>query len=59
MKPNQLRVQILALAIVLSFIMVSGMAQGTDKNSWKIVGPGGGGTTYDPMVSPSRFESCG
>jgi len=52
MKLNQFRLQISAIAIILSFTMVSSLAQGTDKNSWKIVGPGGGGTTYDPVVSP-------
>src|ERR1039458_364894 len=52
MKLNQFRLQITGLAIFLSFTILSSMAQGTGTNSWKIIGPGGGGTTYDPTVSP-------
>ena len=52
MKLNQLRFEISGPAILLSFIVLSSLAQGQGANSWKIVGPGGGGTTYDPVVSP-------
>jgi photosystem II stability/assembly factor-like uncharacterized protein len=52
MKLNRLRLQISSLAIALAFTIPSGVAQSPDKNSWKIVGPGGGGTTYEPMISP-------
>jgi photosystem II stability/assembly factor-like uncharacterized protein len=52
MKPNAHKAQILVFAIMLVFTPVFGLAQGQNAKSWKILGPGGGGTTYDPMISP-------
>jgi photosystem II stability/assembly factor-like uncharacterized protein len=44
--------QISSLAIVLCLTTLASLAQRPDANSWKIIGPGGGGTTYEPMISP-------
>ncbi len=52
MKLNTHRLQISGLAILLFFTALASPAQRPDANSWKIIGPGGGGTTYDPTVSP-------
>ena len=46
------RLQISSLAIVLCLTTLASLAQRPDANSWKIIGPGGGGTTYEPMISP-------
>jgi photosystem II stability/assembly factor-like uncharacterized protein len=40
------------LAIVLCFGNLASHAQGPDPKGWKIVGPGGGGTTIGPTISP-------
>lgn len=60
LKPH--RSQISGLAVLLFLTTIAGSAQGTSSNSWKIIGPGGGGTTYFPTISPhdSRFvvEHC-
>jgi photosystem II stability/assembly factor-like uncharacterized protein len=52
MKSNTRRSQTLVLAILLFFTALAGYAQGTGANSWKIVGPGGGGTMISPTISP-------
>jgi photosystem II stability/assembly factor-like uncharacterized protein len=52
MRLNKLRLQIEGIAILLFFTTFASTAQGPGANSWKIIGPGGGGTTYDPTISP-------
>jgi photosystem II stability/assembly factor-like uncharacterized protein len=52
MKSNTSRSQTLVLAILLFFTTLASYAQGTGANSWKIVGPGGGGTMIAPTISP-------
>jgi len=42
----------LGLAILLLFTPLASLASGPDANRWKIVGPGGGGTTIGPTISP-------
>jgi photosystem II stability/assembly factor-like uncharacterized protein len=41
-----------SFAILLLFTTVAGIAQKPDANGWKVVGPGGGGTTIGPTISP-------
>jgi photosystem II stability/assembly factor-like uncharacterized protein len=50
MKLNSSKSQSMVLAILLISTAVARYAQGS--NSWKIVGPGGGGTTISPTISP-------
>ena len=52
MKPNSNWSQFSGLAILLFLTTLAGLAQGTGANGWKIVGPGGGGTTIGPTISP-------
>src|ERR1019366_866160 len=40
------------LAILLSIVTLAGSTQKPGATSWKIIGPGGGGTTYCPTISP-------
>ena len=40
------------LAILLSIVTLAGSTQKPGATSWKIIGPGGGGTTYYPTISP-------
>jgi photosystem II stability/assembly factor-like uncharacterized protein len=40
------------LAILLSLTAVASHGQGREAAGWQIIGPGGGGTTYFPTVSP-------
>jgi photosystem II stability/assembly factor-like uncharacterized protein len=40
------------LAILMLLIVIASPAQGPNANSWKIVGPGGGGTMIAPTISP-------
>ena len=46
------RSQFLGLAILLFFTAQFSLSQSPNANSWKIVGPGGGGTTIIPTISP-------
>jgi photosystem II stability/assembly factor-like uncharacterized protein len=39
-------------AILLLLVTLACRAQGPGTGSWKVIGPGGGGTTYAPTVSP-------
>ena len=41
-----------ALAILLLLTTLAGSAQESATNSWKVVGPGGGGTMIAPTISP-------
>ena len=52
MKLNTLRLKISTLTILLYIFALAYCAQGQNAKGWKVIGPGGGGTTYDPMVSP-------
>jgi hypothetical protein len=52
MKPNMQITKTLGLAILLILTTLAGSAKGPDSNGWKIVGPGGGGTTIGPTISP-------
>ncbi len=52
MKLNTHRSQILGLAVLLLLTSLASLAQGPKANSWKIVGPGGGGTMIAPTISP-------
>jgi len=40
------------LAILFLSVTLAGSAQKQEANAWKVIGPGGGGTTYDPTISP-------
>ena len=40
------------LAVLLFLATVAGWAQGPGSNSWKVIGPGGGGTMIGPTISP-------
>jgi photosystem II stability/assembly factor-like uncharacterized protein len=51
MKLNTHRSQIAGLAILLFLTTLACPAQDPGANSWKIIGPGGGGTTYFPVIS--------
>lgn len=44
--------RILSFAILFSLVTFAGLAQAPAANTWKIIGPGGGGTTIAPVVSP-------
>ena len=52
MLPNIGVWQRLGFVIVFVCATVCGSAQEPDTNSWKVVGPGGGGTTIGPTISP-------
>ena len=52
MKPSTNCTRMLGLAILLLFTPLASLASGPDANRWKIVGPGGGGTTIGPTISP-------
>ncbi|MGD0480901.1 MAG: hypothetical protein ABSA42_12080 [Terracidiphilus sp.] len=39
-------------AILFSFVAFAGLAQEPGTNAWKVKGPGGGGTTIGPTISP-------
>ncbi|MGD0732129.1 MAG: hypothetical protein ABR956_12765 [Terracidiphilus sp.] len=52
MKPHAYRKQASLLAIFLVFGAAAGLAQAPDVKGWTIVGPGGGGTTIGPVISP-------
>ncbi|MGB6742765.1 MAG: hypothetical protein WBE38_03835, partial [Terracidiphilus sp.] len=40
------------LAILLSLTAIVSHGQGSRTDRWKVIGPGGGGTTYFPTISP-------
>ena len=42
----------LGFAILFSFVTFAGFAQEPGTNMWKVNGPGGGGTTIGPTISP-------
>jgi photosystem II stability/assembly factor-like uncharacterized protein len=42
----------LGFAILLSSVTIAGFAQEPGTNMWKVMGPGGGGTTIAPTISP-------
>jgi len=52
MNPNRNLRRGCAFAILLLLTAFAGRAQAQGAKSWKIVGPGGGGTTIGPTVSP-------
>jgi hypothetical protein len=52
MKPNTHKTQTLVLAIMLALLPFFGLAQEPNAKSWKILGPGGGGTTILASISP-------
>ncbi len=52
MKPNTQITKTLGLAILLILTPLACLAIGPNSNGWKIVGPGGGGTTIGPTISP-------
>ena len=52
MLPNIGIRQILAFAILVVFTTLAGVAQKPGANGWTVVGPGGGGTTIGPTISP-------
>jgi len=41
-----------SFAILLAFTTLAAIAQKPDATGWKVVGPGGGGTTIGPTISP-------
>jgi photosystem II stability/assembly factor-like uncharacterized protein len=47
--------RILGFAILFSLVTFAGLAQEPATSAWKIIGPGGGGTTIGPAISP--FDS--
>ena len=52
MNPNAKIGPSFCLAILLSLIAIASYGQGPRTERWKIIGPGGGGTTYSPTISP-------
>ena len=44
--------QIFRLALALFFTSLTGFSQSSDHSGWKVIGPGGGGTTIAPTISP-------
>jgi len=52
MKPNTALLQTSGLAILLFLATLASPAQGQGSNRWKVIGPGGGGTTIAPTISP-------
>ena len=44
--------QMLRLTMSLFFATLTGFSQSSDHGGWKVVGPGGGGTTIAPTISP-------
>jgi len=51
--PNNSKRQELSCAILfLVFIGAAGFAQTPATSGWKVIGPGGGGTTIGPVISP-------
>ena len=52
MKPSTQITKTLGLAILLLLTPLASLAKGPNSNSWKIVGPGGGGTMIAPTISP-------
>ncbi|MGB6690567.1 MAG: hypothetical protein WBE76_22245 [Terracidiphilus sp.] len=52
MLPNRVIGQKLGIAIVVVFTTLAGAAQAPATNAWKVIGPGGGGTTIAPTISP-------
>lgn len=44
--------RILGFAILFSLVTFAGFAQEPGTSTWKIIGPGGGGTTIAPIISP-------
>jgi photosystem II stability/assembly factor-like uncharacterized protein len=55
MKPNTHWKRTSDLAILLFLANLASLAQGPDANSWRVIGPGGGGTMIAPTISP--FDS--
>ena len=52
MKPEYTDYKALSLAILLILTPLASLAKGANSDGWKIVGPGGGGTTIGPTISP-------
>ena len=52
MKRDKNMRQTYSLAILLLLTTLADSAQGRGTNSWKVVGPGGGGTMIAPTISP-------
>lgn len=52
MKPNRSKRKICTLAILLLLATFSSRAQAPGAGAWQVVGPGGGGTTIGPTISP-------
>jgi photosystem II stability/assembly factor-like uncharacterized protein len=42
----------LSITVLLSCSTLASLAQGPNSNSWKVIGPGGGGTMIAPTISP-------
>lgn len=52
MLPNNCIRQGLSCAILFVFASLAGLAQKPATNGWTVIGPGGGGTTIGPVISP-------
>jgi photosystem II stability/assembly factor-like uncharacterized protein len=52
MNPNVQIRRAFFLAVLLSFVAVASHGQSSRTARWTIIGPGGGGTTYFPTISP-------
>lgn len=50
--PNNCIRQTLRWATLVASITVAGFAQRPATSGWKVIGPGGGGTTIGPVISP-------
>jgi photosystem II stability/assembly factor-like uncharacterized protein len=50
--PNNCIRQRSSCAILFVFITLAGLAQKPATSGWKVIGPGGGGTTIGPVISP-------
>jgi photosystem II stability/assembly factor-like uncharacterized protein len=58
MKPNAQSRQVPCFAILLILAVPTCFAQTAGQDSWKVIGPGGGGTMIAPVISPhdSKLE---
>src|SRR5208283_4629772 len=52
MKPNPSLKQAPILVVLSLLVALNGLSQAPDANRWRIIGPGGGGTTIGPTISP-------
>lgn len=52
MKSNRYRTQFAVLTVLLFVTASAGSAHAAEATGWQVIGPGGGGTTIGPVISP-------